>query len=165
MTGRECDGIVKANPLVSITLVASLVLGWSLVAGAQSGWPDAKKPDAKASSPKATKEATPKAARTTPRTKRKPASAKTPPPGVASSQLRAADETALRVMSEIIARQTLAIEVLTRRVEATERRLAVTARDPEMAAVSGAELIAESADVFRAALFVDWDEVIDGLSR
>jgi hypothetical protein len=79
--------------------------------------------------------------------------------------LRAADETALRVMSEIIARQTLAIEVLTRRVEATERRLAVTARDPEMAAVSGAELIAESADVFRAALFVDWDEVIDGLSR
>jgi hypothetical protein len=163
MSGRECDGMVKSNPLVSIVLVASLWLSWAGIAGAQTGWPDAQKPAAKASTSNAP---APRAAKAPAKTKRKPGPAKaSSSPAAEPSESHPVDEAALRAMSAIIASQTAAIEALTRRVEATERRLAVMSHGSEIAAISVAEPIVESADLFRAALFVDWEEVIGGLPR
>jgi len=139
---------VKANQLVSITLVAGLWLGCVGATGAQTGWPDSRKT-------RATKTATPaKAARTASKASGKPARAKTARP---ASRPRIADEAALRAMSAIIARQTQAIEALTRRLEAAERRL-------DMASAPAIDVLVEdTVDPFRAARSVDWAEIVDAL--
>jgi hypothetical protein len=62
-------------------------------------------------------------------------------------------------MSEIIARQTLAIEALAVRLEAAERRL-------EMAVSSAPEPSNDDyCDPFRPNRAVDWAQVVEGLVR
>jgi len=108
---------VNAKQIVSIALVATLWLTSSVVTLAQSNWPTAKKAaTAQKSSPEThRKPGKPVATPSTPR-RGKRASTRT-------SSAATPDQITLRAMSEIIARQTLAIEALAARLEAAERRL------------------------------------------
>jgi hypothetical protein len=130
--------------LVLVTLVSTLWLGSAINTNAQSAWPDAKKAPVAQTSPAKSRKAASKA--------RRSGATRTPP-------VLTVEQATLRTMSEIIARQTLAIEALALRLEAAERRL-------DLATVSVPESpVDESADPFRTARVVDWAQVVDGLGR
>ena len=133
---------MNAKQLVSIGLVSILWLGSPIVLGAQSNWPTSPKPTA----------ATP----TPPAKSRKPAAKKRRK--ARKSTIVRVDEATLRTFSDLIARQTLAIEALTLRLEATERRL-------EQAMLPTAELTSNIADPFLAPVVVDWAKVVEELGQ
>ena len=160
---------VNAKHLVPIALVATCWLGSTVATIAQSAWPTAKK--------------TAVVQRSSPDARRKPAKSGAAPaasrrakrtPGK-TSQTATADHTTLRAMSEIIARQTLAIEALAVRLEAAERRLDMatalalapdvvplkpdTTEQPDTPDPPADDL----ADPFRPNRAVDWAQVLEGL--
>ena len=160
---------VNARHLVPIALVATCWLGSSVATIAQSAWPTAKK--------------TAVVQRSSPDARRKPARSGAAPaasrrakrtPGK-TSQTATADHTTLRAMSEIIARQTLAIEALAVRLEAAERRLDMAtalalAPDPARLKPDTTEQpdtpdppADDLADPFRPNRAVDWAQVLEGL--
>jgi hypothetical protein len=137
---------VKGKTLATIALIQALWLASVVPAPAQTGWPDEKKPAVTQTSPGG-------APKTTPQPKRHAASTR---PGARKAVV---ESEALRTMSAIIAGQTLAIEALTIRLEAAERRLG-------MSTVSVPEPVADDlSDPFRAARVVDWTQVVGELVR
>jgi hypothetical protein len=108
---------VNARQIVSIALVATLWLTSSVVTLAQSNWPTAKKAATVQKSPPETHRKPAKSV-ATPLTPRRGKRAST-----STSPAATPDQITLRAMSEIIGRQTLAIEALAVRLEAAERRL------------------------------------------
>jgi len=137
---------VKGKPLATIALIQVLWLASVVSAPAQTGWPTAMKPAVTQASPGG-------APKTTPQPRRHAASTR---PVARRAEV---ESEALRTMSAIIARQTLAIEALTIRLEAAERRLG-------MATVSVPEPPADDlSDPFRAARVVDWAQVVGELVR
>ena len=68
------------------------------------------------------------------------------------------DEATLRTISDLITRQTVAIEALTQRLEATERRL-------EQAMLPTAELSRDIPGPFCAVRGVDWTQVFAEAGR
>jgi hypothetical protein len=129
---------LNTKPFISIVLASALWLGGAAVVHGQSSWPTAKKTAVEGGR------------RKTVSTKKRRRAA------VPVKRAHAIDEATLRSMYDLIARQSLALEALTKRLEAAERRLD--------AAASAAEPLADDrADLFRAALAVDWSRVIDDL--
>jgi hypothetical protein len=99
---------VNAKRLLSIGLVSILWLGSGGRLTAQSNWPTAPKPAAE--KPASEAKSKPAASRPTKRrTSRKSSTARV-------------DQVTLRTISDLLARQTLAIEALTLQLEAVERR-------------------------------------------
>ncbi len=134
---------MHAKRLVSIGLVSILWFGGPTVIAAQSNWPTS--PKTAAASP------------TPPEKTRKPAS-KAKRPKVRKSSVVRVEAATLRTISDLIARQTLAIEALTLRLEATERRF-------EQAMLPVPELTHDISDPFRAPDVVDWAQVVGALGQ
>lgn len=134
---------MNAKRLVSFSLVSIIWLGTPAGIGAQSNWPTSPKTTAARPDPPAkTRQA---AARPKRRTARKPPTVRV-------------DEATLRTISELITRQTLAIEALTLRLEATERRF-------EQAMLPAAELSRDTPGPFCAVGNVDWSQVLADVGR
>jgi hypothetical protein len=128
--------------LLSIVLVSVLWFGSPGALSAQSNWPTAPKPAVeKTASPAKSR---PAASRPKRRTSRK-------------SSAVGVDQATLRTISDLLARQTLAIEALTLQLEAAERRDDARPSRPEPA--SG---ISEACRAPRA---VDWVRRLDEPAR
>ena len=142
---------VNAKPFISILLASTLWLGGAASASGQSTWPTEKTITTEK------KKSVPTTRKAGSRSRRKAASTRRPRiVATPRQQPPSAQEAVLRSMSEVIARQSQALEALTMRLEAAERRLDVAAPVPEAIAD-------DRADLFRAALAVDWAQVIDEL--
>ena len=102
---------MNAKRLVSFGLVSIVCFGTPVSLGAQSNWPT---PPGSA------------AARSDPPAKSRKAASRPKRRGARKPPTVRVDEATLRTISELITRQTLAIETLTQRLEATERRLEQT---------------------------------------
>jgi hypothetical protein len=134
---------VSAKALVSFGLASILWFGGPAAVSAQSNWPTARKPAATQPAPPAKSRKTPS----------RPAKRRT----LRKPEVRV-DEAALRTLSEMIARQTLAIEALTLRLEAADRRL-------DEAKLSTPASISCTADPFQATRTVDWVQVVEDVAR
>src|SRR5262245_49747453 len=155
---------VNAKHIIPIALV---VTGWllgSVPAIAQSAWPTAKKTAVvqQPSRDQRRKPAKPDAAAVATRRAKR---------GSSRIPAMTADRVMLRAMSEIIARQTLAIEALAVRLEAAERRLDLGASAPvrlkpdttsDTTSDTAEALVDDPFDPFRAARAVDWAQVLEG---
>jgi len=120
--------------------VVALILGTGIVTDAQTNWPTAKTGAAAVASPvKPRKPARRRRARPRP---------------VVAAPVR--ETTLLRSMAELITRQAATIDVLTRRLDAAEARLAAVAR-----AVSDVPAGIDAPETpFSAAGSIDWNQVL-----
>ena len=134
---------MSAKRLVSFGLVSILWLGTPAGIEAQSNWPTA---------PRATTARPDPPAKTRKASRPKRRSARKPPTTVR------VDEATLRTISELITRQTLAIEALTRRLEAAERRF-------EQAMLPAAELSRDIPASFCTVPRVDWSRALADVGR
>ena len=134
---------MNAKRLVSFGLVSILCFGTPVGLAAQSNWP----------TPSATA-----AARPDPPAKARKAASKPKRRSVRKPTTVRVDETTLRTISDLITRQTVAIEALTQRLEATERRL-------EQAMLPTAELSRDIPGPFCAVRGVDWTQVFAEAGR
>ena len=132
---------MKSHASIRLGFALALWLAAGLVTDAQSNWPTTKvvRPAA-ASKPVQIRK---------PRPKRRGA-----PKVVAASP----QPDLLRSMAELVTRQAAAIEALARRLEVAESRLEQLAGPPPTAPVAAE--IDEAQAPFRAALSIDWAEVI-----
>jgi hypothetical protein len=138
---------MKSHASIRAALALAMSLASGIVIEAQTKWPTAKAARTVAA-PKARalqiRKAKPSKRRATART----TAATTP------TEL-------LRSMSELVTRQAAAIDVLARRLEAAESRLEqLAAAAPEAPAAAERAALDEAQAPFRAALAIDWSEVI-----
>jgi hypothetical protein len=130
---------VTAKALVSFGLASILWFGGPASVSAQSNWPTAPKPAT--AGPAAPEKSRKPASRPKRRTVRRPSPARV-------------DNATLLTITDLLARQTLAIEALTLRLEAADRRL-------DAVRLSTPAPMSCSADPFRATHTIDWAQNVE----
>jgi hypothetical protein len=144
---------MKPHTSLRLGLAVVLTLASGIITDAQTNWPTAK--TARIATP-----SKPVQIRKARAAKRRGATRAAAPSG-ATARVTASTATQmelLRSMADLVTRQATAIDALARRLEAAEARLELLAAAPQQAPVVAE--IDEAQAPFRAALAIDWAEVI-----
>lgn len=131
----------RSHHAIRVALVVALTIGGGIILTAQSNWPSART---------AAEVSKPVKSRTSAPVRRRRAARPRPAAPMRETEL-------LRSMAELATRQAAAIELLARRLEAAEARLSALASSEPVARPMA---IDDAQAPFRAAVSIDWDQVI-----